>query len=324
MRGLARLLVTALAAFGVVFASCHVYDPSDLVGPPVVVAAGAPSTAGSGGGGRGGSEPGTGGALPGGGLGGDQNLAGDSGFEGGAAGDDAGGGGGGAIVAAGGTGGSGGGAAEGSGGSGGSVAGGRGGSSASGGAGAGGASGRAGSSGGGMAGTAGAGSGGSGGAGAGGRAGSSGSSGGGVGGAAVVLLNGTATADSYENTSGKVHPPEHGNDGDGTTRWCAANGSAGHYWTVDLGASHALTRFEVVWEYPSQAAGLSYRYVVGVSDDGTTFTTAIDKSANTDTMNTQLSNFPAATTGRYVRVTVTGLPNSSTWASFWEARVFGT
>jgi hypothetical protein len=321
MRSVARLVVRALAALGVGFASCNVYDPSDLVGPPVVVGAGAPSAAGRAGNGLGGSEPGTGGVLPGGGLGGEQDVAGDSGFEGGAAGDDATGGGGGVIVAAGGRGGGGGSAAEGSGSLGGALAGGRGGSPASGGAGAAGqalggaagASGRAGSSGGGL-----------GDAGAGGRAGSSGSPGGGTGGAAVVLLTGTATADSYENTTGKVHPPEHGNDGDGATRWCAANGNTGHYWTVDLGASHTLTRFEVVWEYPSQAAGLSYLYVVGVSGDGTTFTTVIDKSANTDTMSTQVSNFPAATTGRYVRITVTGLPNSTTWASFWEAGVYGS
>jgi hypothetical protein len=69
----------------------------------------------------------------------------------------------------------------------------------------------------------------------------------------------------------------------------------------------------------------AYGYVVGVSSDGTTFTTAINQAANTSTTTTQTASFPAATSGRYVRITVTPpttMPDA-TWASFWEARVFG-
>ena len=119
-----------------------------------------------------------------------------------------------------------------------------------------------------------------------------------------------------------MHPAADGNDGDLSTRWCAADLNTGHYWTLDLGALHTLRRIEIVWEYPSTATGLPYGYLVAVSDDGVSFTTSIDRSATTDTMQTQTSNFPPATTGRYVRITVTGLPSGS-WASFWEAHVFG-
>ena len=106
----------------------------------------------------------------------------------------------------------------------------------------------------------------------------------------------------------------------------AANGNTGHYWTLDLGAVHPLSRFEVNWEYPNQAMGLSYGYLVSVSDDGTTFTASIDRRTNTDVALTQASDFPASATRRYVRITITSLPASMpqpTWASFWEARVFG-
>jgi hypothetical protein len=197
--------------------------------------------------------------------------------------------------------------------------------------GAGGTSGQAGSGGsagvamggaGGDGGTAGA-SAGIGGAGSGGgMSGSSGSGGaGGSAGGTIVELMGAATADS-EETSPTPHPAPDGNDGSPSTRWCAANGSVGHYWTLDLGAVHLLSRFEVMWEYPSQAAGLPYGYVVSVSNDGATFTTSIDRSANTETLQTQTSDFPPSTSGRHVRITVTTLPTRS-WASFYEARVFG-
>jgi hypothetical protein len=187
-------------------------------------------------------------------------------------------------------------------------------------AGASGAGGSAGSAGGasGDAGTAGA-SAGSGGSGAGGSSGAG--AGGSGGGGPIVQLMGTATADS-EETSPTPHPAVDGNDGSTTTRWCAANGSVGHYWTLDLGAVHLLSRFEVMWEYPSQAVGLPYGYVVSVSTDGTTFTPSIDRSANTETVQTQTSDFPPSTSGRHVRITVTTLPMRS-WASFYEARVFG-
>jgi hypothetical protein len=174
------------------------------------------------------------------------------------------------------------------------------------------------------AGAGGAGAGGAGNGGkAGGGAGGSASGAGGSGGGTVVLLPGTASADSSQTNP--AHPPSDGNDGVTTTRWCAANPSAGHYWTIDLGAVHVLSRFEVMWEYPSQAAGLTYGYVVSISSDGTTFTPSIDRSTNADTMQTQSSNFPPSASARYVRITVAVLPASSpaSWASFFEARVYG-
>jgi len=85
---------------------------------------------------------------------------------------------------------------------------------------------------------------------------------------------------------------------------------------VDLGAVYNLTATEVMWEF----SGRVYKYKVEVSTDNTNWTLVVDKTNNTSTAQTQRDNFAAA--ARYVRITVTGLQTSS-WASFWEFRVFG-
>lgn len=177
--------------------------------------------------------------------------------------------------------------------------------------------------------------GGGGNAGAGGTAGAAGNAGGAGGGRPIMQLRGTATASSSENDpspGGGIHPARAANDGDETsTRWCAATKDVPAWWQVDLGASRPLSRVELVWEYPAQALGQVYGYTVSVSDDAARFAApAIDRRANTSTDKTQSQPFPAATTGRYVRITVTSLPADSndmppfeTWASLYEVRVFG-
>jgi alpha-L-fucosidase len=151
---------------------------------------------------------------------------------------------------------------------------------------------------------------------------SSGGKGGmGMGGVPMELGEGQPTTAESEETG---NPADSGNDGDGATRWCAANGSPA-YWQVDLGAVHTLTRIEIDFEYPPQADGAAYTYVVTVSADGTTFGAGVDRSTNTSTAMTQTANFPANTSGRHVRVDITPPTTSpsATWASFWEARIYG-
>ena len=152
----------------------------------------------------------------------------------------------------------------------------------------------------------------------------------------IVQLHGTASASSSESDptpGGGFHPARDANDGDETnTRWCAATHDVPVWWQLDLGAAHPLSRVEIVWEYPGQALGYVYGYTVGVSDDAAEFADppVIDQRANVSTDKTQIAQFPSATTGRYVRITVTSLPPDSndsppfeTWASMYEVRVFG-
>jgi len=303
------------AVLGVVaFGACNVYDSSLLTGD--AGPGGGGSTASGGTSGSAGSDiGGSSGTMTNGGTSG---TGGNTSPEGGAAGDDTPSGG---ATTGGSSGSSTGGSAGETGGTAGAANSGTGGMP---GAGSGGAAGSgAGSSGAGNEGGTGGGMGGMGGA-SGAPVGGAGMGGSGGSGGPIVQLTGTATADSEQTNP--VHPAVHGNDGMTGTRWCAANGSTGHYWTVDLGAVHTLSRFEVMWEYPNQATGLAYGYVISVSNDGTTFTTAINRTTNTDVMQTQSSDFPASTTGRHARITVVALPASTpqpTWASFFEARVFG-
>ncbi len=123
-----------------------------------------------------------------------------------------------------------------------------------------------------------------------------------------------ASADSSQS----ANPASSGNDGSTSTRWCANDGNLNHWWEVDLGASYNLTGSEVMWEFN----GRVYQYRVDVSTNNTSWTTVVDKTANTSTAQVQDDSFSA--TARYVRITITGLPASpTTWASFYEFRVFG-
>ena len=123
----------------------------------------------------------------------------------------------------------------------------------------------------------------------------------------------TASADSSQT----ANPATSGNDGNTSTRWCANDANANHWWKVDLGASYNLTGSEVMWEFAK-----NYKYKVEVSTDDTNWTLAADKTANTNAAQTQSDLF--GVTGRYVRITVTTLPDANTWASFFEFKVFGS
>lgn len=128
-----------------------------------------------------------------------------------------------------------------------------------------------------------------------------------------LALGKTVTTDGAQ----AANPAANAVDGSTTTRWCAANGSTGHWLTVDLGSSRNLTGSEVMWEFAR-----NYKYKVEVSTDNVNWTLKVDKTASTNITQTQTDSFTAM--ARYVRITVTGLTASpTTWASLYEFRVFG-
>jgi predicted alpha-1,2-mannosidase len=128
-----------------------------------------------------------------------------------------------------------------------------------------------------------------------------------------LALNQPATADSQQ----AGNPASFGNDGNTATRWSANDGNTNHWWEVDLGSLCNLAGDEVLW----QMNGVVYDYTVAVSSDNINWTTVVNKTANTSTAQDQADTFDAI--GRYVRITITGLP-AGDWASFYEFRVFGT
>jgi len=127
-----------------------------------------------------------------------------------------------------------------------------------------------------------------------------------------LVLNKPVFASSQEANN----PSQNGNDGDGGTRWCAQNGSPLQWWKVDLGATAVITNTRVQWEQNSV-----YRYKIEVSSDNANWTMAVNQTANVTLAH--VSSDICSATGRYVRITVTGLP-PNTWASFFEFQVFGT
>lgn len=129
-----------------------------------------------------------------------------------------------------------------------------------------------------------------------------------------IALNKYSFSDSQqpENIASK------GNDGNTSTRWCAADGSFNHWWTVDLGGLYNLSGSQVSWE----KAGKVYKYKVEVSTDNTNWTLKADKTSSTVAQQIQSDSFNANGV-RYVRITVTGL-ESGCWASFSEFKVFGS
>ena len=127
-----------------------------------------------------------------------------------------------------------------------------------------------------------------------------------------VALNKSATASSAYSTS---YAASKANDGNTSTRWCAADGTFPTTWTVDLGAQHDLTGTELN-VYPSD----TWKYTIAVSSDNTNFTKVVDKTSNTTRSEQFTDSFAAS--GRYVKITFTGSEEYN-WASISEIKVYG-
>ena len=130
-----------------------------------------------------------------------------------------------------------------------------------------------------------------------------------------LALNKPATADSEQTSMGNT--ANKGNDGNSSTRWSANDGKLNHWWKVDLGNSYTLTGTKVIFQFAR-----NYRYKIEVSTDNITWTLVANQTANTSTAQTRQDSFSA--TGRYVRITYTGLPYlQPAWASHYEFEVYG-
>lgn len=107
-----------------------------------------------------------------------------------------------------------------------------------------------------------------------------------------------------------------GNDGNPSSKWCAADEKLDHWWMVDLLSTYDIHAVEVHWEQP----GCVYQYKVEVSNDGANWMLKIDKTENAGAEQAQPD--PITATARYVRITVTGL-EAGTRACFYECKVMG-
>lgn len=123
-----------------------------------------------------------------------------------------------------------------------------------------------------------------------------------------------ATADSED----PLFPAAGGNDGKPDTRWSANDAMANHSWTVDLGGMYSIQSSEVSFEHSDKL----YKYKIEVREAGSTnWVTVVDRSSNTTIGAVLKDNFGSQ--GRYAKITVTGLPDADTKASFSEFKLFG-
>src|SRR5712691_10976075 len=120
-----------------------------------------------------------------------------------------------------------------------------------------------------------------------------------------LALGKPATASTVQTGNGAANA----NDGSLTARWAASSAAYPQWWRVDLGAGASLTNVSINWYSTTTRA---YKYKIEVSSDAATFTTVVDKTANTTFADTS-DNVTA--TARYVRVTITGCTTTTAYAS---------
>lgn len=117
-----------------------------------------------------------------------------------------------------------------------------------------------------------------------------------------------ATASSSET----AHPPEHADDGDRESRWCASSADPSQWWEVDLGEARNLRYLAIEFEREEK----NYGYEVKISNDASSWRTIVTKNASREPRwggPTQIFHDVDAQ-GRYIRVQFTATQNNS-WAS---------
>ena len=130
---------------------------------------------------------------------------------------------------------------------------------------------------------------------------------------AGVVSQGTSITSSSIDTNYYNCKANNGVYGD---RWAASSNSLPQWWRVDTGIVQQFTKVAIDWN--TDSSNPTYQYKIEVSDNDSNWTVAADRTNNSVTGTTvdRLS-----TTGRFLRVTVTGAPTNYS-ASFKECRVY--
>ena len=101
-------------------------------------------------------------------------------------------------------------------------------------------------------------------------------------------------------------------------RWCAANDSVPQWWQVDLGNPISVNRIVIRWEFD----GKTYDYQIDGSLDGVVWRPLADRTNNADHSQIQTLTIKAEPV-RYIRITITQLPDPGVWASIRTVHVYG-
>jgi hypothetical protein len=131
-----------------------------------------------------------------------------------------------------------------------------------------------------------------------------------------LALAGSISGFSNQQLGYEAYRAIDGIDNNDENRWSA---SGYPQWIeIDLGADKTITGTELV-----SALGRTYKFRVEAKPAGGTYSTILDRTANTDP--SPVSDIFAAVTARYVKLTVTGAHNyTGGWVSIREFKVWGS
>jgi len=114
------------------------------------------------------------------------------------------------------------------------------------------------------------------------------------------------------------HPARLANDGNDDTFWSAPGDAAGAWWEVDLERLCVIKQAQLAFPSPG-----NYRYRIETSEDRQQWHLAVDESRTPNKTQTRSDSCTPGTSGRFVRITFTGLP-LNTPARISEVRIKGT
>ncbi|MDR6879600.1 discoidin domain-containing protein [Bacillus sp. 3255] len=129
-----------------------------------------------------------------------------------------------------------------------------------------------------------------------------------------ILKGKPAAADSVEAASAASNA----NDGNMDTIWTANDTNTGHVWSADLGKMYAVQGLEISFGQSDQV----YKYKLEVREAGSTnWVQVLNRMNNTEAGQVLKDTFGSQ--GRYVRITITGLPDAAAKASIREVKLIG-
>lgn len=106
-------------------------------------------------------------------------------------------------------------------------------------------------------------------------------------------------------------------DGDRSTRWCASTGTTPQWVILDMGTMESITSYKIVWEFDQK----KYDYQIDVSENGSDWSTVVDKSDNQVLDQIQEGDITIQSPMQYIRLNVLGLQPGS-WASLYEFEIY--
>jgi beta-galactosidase len=121
----------------------------------------------------------------------------------------------------------------------------------------------------------------------------------------TAMADGNLATDRPTQVSSEApdHSGRMANDGNAATYWSPADNRPNPCWQLDLEQITALSKSKINFGSKSFCP-----YKIEISDDGSLWTLVVDQPSPTGNEQTRTDSFPAGSHGRYVRITLIGVP----------------